>query len=240
EEGSPAAAGRQGAAGSPGEGEASREASEAHSRRLPRLLSRRSSGAASPSAARVKTPDSGRRSTASRVCHRSASREAELDGDPVLTAADPELMRGMPAGFALRSRRLWGASAGGEETFALSRPVMVIDAFLSHEWMTPGWLKMAGLAFYLNTPRAVAAAVLVHAVLHALELAGAYTFPIPPVHGDTRTRGDVRRKRGGPKHASADALRPADAGVLPRPPVRAGAPVGDALLLPGQDLHTPD
>jgi len=63
---------------------------------------------------------------------------------------------------------------------------MVIDAFLSHEWMTPGWLKMAGLAFYLNTPRAVAAAVLVHAVLHALELAGAYTFPIPPVHGDTR------------------------------------------------------
>jgi len=119
-------------------------------------------------------------SSASRRLHRTPSMEAVLDRDPVLKVEDPELMRAMPMRFAMRSQWLWGDSAGGKETFEMSRPVATIGTFISHSWLTPGWLKVAGLAFYLNTPRAVAATVFLHVVLHALELAGVYSFPIPP------------------------------------------------------------
>jgi hypothetical protein len=44
---------------------------------------------------------------------------------------------------------------------------------------------MAGIAFYLNAPRAVAAAVFLHVVIHALDLAGVFSFPVPPVYDDS-------------------------------------------------------
>jgi hypothetical protein len=125
-------------------------------------------------------PSFRRSATSSRLGRR------RLDRDPVLKVADPELLRALPTRFLLRSRRLWGCNAGGEETFALSRPAATIDAFISHSWLTPGWLKMAGLAFHLNATRAVAAAVLLLIAIHALELAGVYSFPTSPGYDDSR------------------------------------------------------
>jgi len=62
-----------------------------------------------------------------------------------------ELMRGSPLSTILRQgARVFGSSTGSASTYALSKPVERIGAFLSHNWSTPGYLKFLALSLHFN------------------------------------------------------------------------------------------
>jgi hypothetical protein len=151
-----------------------------------RVATATSTGSADPGGRTASATRTGSVTSSTSSIRRTPSREAVLDRDPVLKVHDPEFLRAMPMRAALRSLWLWGDNCGGQEVYSLSRPVATIDIFLSHTWLTPAWLKLAGLAFYLNTHRAAAAAILLHVVMHALDFAGVYSFPLPTFPGTSR------------------------------------------------------
>jgi len=110
------------------------------------------------------------------------SHEASVQADPALTLKDPELLRGVPARYLLRSVAMWtSADAVLQSTFDLSKPVREIDIFLSHSWLAVGWLKVVAVAYHTNIRRAVVLSLLVLILTLLPEFWGT-RFPIPPTH----------------------------------------------------------
>jgi len=98
-----------------------------------------------------------------------------------LEVSSPELLRAAPARLLLRRLgSIFSVSEGSADTFDMSQPVELIDAFLSHSWKSKGWLKTVALMYRVNLVRAVVVGLVVHALVHGLDHAG-LTFLIPPV-----------------------------------------------------------
>jgi len=110
---------------------------------------------------------------------RSESQETRLDSDKHLVVLDPEFLRAVSSRRVLRSKGLWTNRVGDESTFQASRPVQWMHVFLSHTWLTPGWLKKLSLAYIFNISRAVVSALLVHLTICTLEVTGSFRFLVP-------------------------------------------------------------
>ncbi|CAK9051780.1 Riboflavin biosynthesis protein RibBA [Durusdinium trenchii] len=76
----------------------------------------------------------------------------------------PELLRGTPLSVALSGFcKYWAGLSSGPgraALFNLSRAVLSIDVFLSHDWETSRWMKLLTLVLYFNSHAAAIASLL--------------------------------------------------------------------------------
>ena len=79
------------------------------------------------------------------------------------------VLRGVRLDTVLRRRaELLKASTGNEHTYQLSMPVRRLDAFLSHTWNTPYWVKWLTLSLEYHFGVAFVCCLLVCAVVSGL------------------------------------------------------------------------
>jgi len=74
----------------------------------------------------------------------------------------PELLRGTLLAKVLKHQgRILDSSGGSAATFGLSKVVLRLDAFISHNWAVPRWPKFLALTYYYNFKAAAAITFLV-------------------------------------------------------------------------------
>eukprot|EP00414_Alexandrium_minutum_P000554 CAMPEP_0113818474 /NCGR_PEP_ID=MMETSP0328-20130328/258_1 /TAXON_ID=39455 /ORGANISM="Alexandrium minutum" /LENGTH=564 /DNA_ID=CAMNT_0000786409 /DNA_START=93 /DNA_END=1784 /DNA_ORIENTATION=+ /assembly_acc=CAM_ASM_000350 len=84
-----------------------------------------------------------------------------------------DVLRGTTLWHVLRrGAQIFGSSQGSAETYAMSRRVETIDAFISHNWCVPRRLKYLALVLHFNLGIAAFATFVCELVLLALSLHG--------------------------------------------------------------------
>mmetsp|Transcript_3372 Transcript_3372/g.7511 ORF Transcript_3372/g.7511 Transcript_3372/m.7511 type:complete len:770 (+) Transcript_3372:174-2483(+) len=100
-----------------------------------------------------------------------------------LQVLDPELLRAAPMRLLLRGLgSIFRTSKGDASTFDMSEPVAKIETFISHSWLTAGWLKTLALMYRANQTRAAVASF----VTTIVQVAAQWYFDFRlPETGDT-------------------------------------------------------
>ena len=79
---------------------------------------------------------------------------SEISGPSVtaLTSELPsELLRGIDLVTCLKGWGRYWWNRNRKEMYHLSKPIQCFDAFLSHDWGTPGWMKVWALLLIFNS-----------------------------------------------------------------------------------------